>query len=104
MEGIWYAHFTAGSAQGDGIAVLRGGEILGGDPLHTYTGSYQEDGKLLYANIRVAPYSRSRLPADIAHPFSLFLQGAIAGQSATVFGHPNHHPDVTIRVELQKGV
>ena len=32
MEGLWYAHFSAGQVQGDGMAVLRDGEILGGDP------------------------------------------------------------------------
>ena len=29
IDGLWYTHFIAGQAQGDGMAVLRDGEILG---------------------------------------------------------------------------
>jgi len=103
MEGIWYAHFSSGATHGDGLAVLRNGEIYGGDPQHTYTGSYQQDGDLLYANVRVAPYEKSGIPADIGHPVSYFLQGSISGESAHVSGHPNNRPDVTLRVDLEKG-
>jgi hypothetical protein len=103
MEGIWYAHFNTGTNQGDGLAVLRNGELLGGDPRHTYVGTYQEDGAYLYANVRVAPYAGAGLPADLEHPFSLFLKGSIAGDTATISGHPNNHPDVTVRVEMHKG-
>jgi hypothetical protein len=103
MEGIWYAHFIAGTNQGDGLAVLRNGEILGGDAQHIYKGSYQEDGRFLYANVRVAPSAVSPVPADLEHPFSLFLKGSIAGTTATISGHPDNHPDVTVQVELRKG-
>ena len=30
MEGIWYAHFTSGEVNGDGVAVLHNGLIEGG--------------------------------------------------------------------------
>lgn len=103
MEGIWYAHFIAGSNQGEGLAVLRNGEILGGDPRHTYEGSYQEDGTHIYANVKVAPYAGSHIATDIEHPFSLFLKGSIVGDMARVSGHPNNHPDVLVSVELHKG-
>lgn len=103
MEGIWYAHFTSGSNHGDGLAVLRNGEILGGDPLHTYKGSYQEDGQFLYANLCVAPYAGAAAASDIEHPFSLYLTGKIEGKLAHVSGHPNNRPDVVVSVELHKG-
>lgn len=103
MEGIWYTHFTSGPAHADGLAVLRNGEILGGDPGHTYTGSYQEDGANIYANVRVAPYTGSGIPADMEHPITLFLKGSIKGNDATMMGHPNNRPDVMVAVELHKG-
>lgn len=103
MEGIWYAHFTSGPAEGDGLAVLRNGIILGGDPEHTYQGSYQEDGADIYANVRVAPCAVAGHISDIDHPFSVFLQGSIAGDRATVSGHPDNHPEVKMVVELYKG-
>jgi hypothetical protein len=103
MEGLWYAHFSAGQVQGDGMAVLRDGEILGGDPAHTYTGSYQLDGTNLYANVCVSPYAGAPLPVDIDRPVTFFLRGSVAGNSATVSGHPNNKPDLMVAVELHRG-
>jgi hypothetical protein len=104
MEGLWYMHFKAGPAQGDGMAVLRHGEILGGDPIHTYTGSYQADGPNLYANVRVSPYAGGQNPPDIAHPLTFFLQGSVTGNLANVSGHADNKPDVTIEVEMHRAV
>lgn len=103
MEGIWYAHFSTGTTQGDGMAVLRDGEILGGDPGHTYSGSYQEEGSNLYVNVRVSPFAGARTPADLAHPVTFFLQGSIAGNRAKVKGHPDNRPEVVLSVELERG-
>ena len=74
MEGIWYAHFKTGESNGVGVAVLHNGQIEGGDPAHTYSGSYQEEGPNLYANVRVSPYAGSSLPADLTHPITYFLR------------------------------
>lgn len=103
MEGIWYAHFKSGDIHGEGVAVLHDGRIEGGDPAHTYLGSYQEDGPHLYANVRVSPFAGSSVPADLTHPVTYFLQGSIAGDSARVTGHPDNHPDTFVLVELHKG-
>jgi hypothetical protein len=103
MEGIWYAHFRHGDVRGDGIAVLHNGQIEGGDPAHTYSGSYQEEDSNLYANIRVSPYAGSPLPADLTHPITYFLKGSVIGNSAKVTGHPHNKPEALISVELHKG-
>lgn len=103
MEGIWYTHFTAGPIQGDGMAVLRNGEILGGDPAHTYIGSYQEDGAQLFANVRVSPYAGSKTPVDMEHPLTFFLKGSVNGDLANIAGHPNNKPDMMVSVELRRG-
>lgn len=103
MEGIWYAHFTTGESNGVGVAVLHNGQIEGGDPAHTYSGSYQEEGPNLYANVRVSPYAGSSLPADLTHPITYFLRGLVNGDSAKVTGHPNNRPEAMVSVELHKG-
>lgn len=103
MEGTWHAHFTSGEMHGDGLAVLHDGKIEGGDPIHTYSGSYQEDGSQIYANLCVSPYGGSSIPADIAHPVMYFLQGVVAGDSAQVSGHADNHPESRLFVELHKG-
>ena len=103
MEGIWYAHFTSGEVHGEGLAVLHDGRIEGGDPAHTYSGSYQEDGAHLYANVRVSPYAGASAPADLTHPVTYFLQGSVSGNSARVAGHADNRPDSQLSIELRKG-
>ena len=103
MEGIWYAHFTSGKVHGEGVAVLHDGKVEGGDPAHTYSGFYQEDGPNVYANVRVSPYAGSPLPADLHHPVTYFLQGSVSGNSGNVSGHADHRPEARISVELHKG-
>jgi hypothetical protein len=102
MEGLWYAHYSAGPVQGDGMAVLQDGKILGGDPVHTYTGSYQSDGPNLFANVCVSPSGAANGPVDIEHPFTVFLKGQVVGNAATVTGHAGHKTDVTFNVELHR--
>jgi hypothetical protein len=101
LDGLWYAHFTAGPVQGDGMAVLRDGEILGGDPVHTYTGSYTFDGPEVYLNVCVAPYS-GRTPTDIDKPIDFVLWGSANGDSAKVSGCANHHRELKAVVELHR--
>lgn len=103
LEGLWYSHFTAGSVQGDGMAVLREGEIVGGDPIHTYSGSYGYDGPNLYVNVRVSPYSRGSTPTDLQRPINFFLRGLISESSGKISGHADNRPDLAVVVELQKG-
>jgi len=97
FDGLWYAHFTAGPVQGDGIAVLRDGEILGGDPAHTYTGSYTTDGPEVYLNVRVAPYA-GHVPAEM----DFVLWGSANGDSARVSGCANNHRDLKAVVDLHR--
>jgi len=103
MEGIWYARFTSGEVHGEGVAVLHDGKIEGGDPAHMYSGSYQEDGPHVYANVCVSPFAGSSLPTDLTHPVTYFLQGSISGNLAKVTGHPDNRPDSYLLVELHKG-
>jgi hypothetical protein len=102
MEGLWYSHFTAGSVQGDGMAVLRQGEIVGGDPIHTYSGSYGYDGPNLYVNIRVSPYLSGRTPTDLQRPLNFFLRGLVREDSGNISGHADNKPDLAVAVELHK--
>jgi len=102
MEGLWHTHFSSGPAHGDGIAVLRNGEILGGDASHIYTGSYQTDGSLLYVNVRVSRWLDDEAAIDRSSPVTFFLSGSVAGDSATVTGHQDDHRDVTLAVELHR--
>ena len=75
LNGLWHTHFVAGPAHGDGMAVLRDGEILGGDPTYTYTGSYRLDGAFLYANVRREPLPSRRAFGCFGGPSDIRSEG-----------------------------
>ncbi len=104
MEGLWIANFTAGPAHGSGILVLRSGELIGGDPGHTYKGSWQEDGPSLNARVRVEPWPPEEAKqADITEePFGMTLTGSCTDKTATLYGHPDGKPDLLITVEMKR--
>jgi hypothetical protein len=103
MEGLWYTHFTAGQVQGDGLAVLRDGELLGGDPIHTYSGSYSTDGAQLYVDVRVIPH-KSRVDAELERPDSFVLWGSADGETGNVSGCSGNKRDVKIVVDFHRAV
>jgi len=103
MKGLWIAHFNAGAAHGNGIAVFREGEILGGDFSHTWTGTYEEEGKSLYARIRVAPYTshHEMEPMVQDRPMMLTLKGECDDRDALLTGHPDQS-EVQVSIEMHK--
>ena len=102
MEGLWHTRFTAGAAHGDGIVVLRNGEVLGGDASHIYIGSYQTDGPLVYLNVRVSRWEHDDGSVSPEPPQAFLFSGSVEGDSAIVSGHPDDHLDVTVAVELHR--
>ena len=103
MNGLWIAHFNAGAAHGNGIAVFREGEILGGDFGHTWTGTYEEEGPHLYARIRVAPYvSHSEMtPLVMDKPVMMTLSGSCTEKDAVLEGHADDS-EVPVSIEMNK--
>lgn len=103
MNGLWVAHFNAGPAHGNGLAVFRAGEILGGDLAHTWTGTYQEEGNRLYARIRVSPYvsKQNGEPVVPELPVMLTLSGVCGEHDAVLNGHADQS-DVAVSIEMHK--
>lgn len=103
MQGLWITHFNAGAAHGNGIAVLREGEILGGDFAHTWTGTYREEGAQLYARVRVAPYvgSHNGEPMVPDRPVTMTLKGTWSDTDAELTGHPDES-EVPVTIEMHK--
>ncbi len=103
MKGLWIAHFNAGAAHGNGIAVFRDGEILGGDFAHVWTGTYEEEGERLYARIRVAPFTTHREMEPMVHdrPMMVTLRGSCDEHDAMLSGHPDES-EVSVSIEMHK--
>lgn len=105
MDGLWIAHFTAGAAHGNGLVILRGDEILGGDLSHTYQGEWHEDGSTVNARVRIDPWSEQAFSAAETsrdHPFMMTLSGSRTEKSATLHGHPDEQPDLPIQIEMER--
>lgn len=104
MEGYWLTHYDAGSAHGDGIAMLHGGELLGGDLEHVWRGSYEEEGPRVFARIRIAPFVSREEEGSMAReqPVILSLEGYCTEEFARLEGHPDQREDVLFHVELRK--
>jgi hypothetical protein len=104
MEGYWLTHYNAGAAQGDGIAMLHAGELLGGDLEHIWSGSYEEEGPKLYARIRIVPFVSHEEAETMARekPMILSLEGYCTEEFARLEGHPDEREDVLFHVEMRK--
>ncbi len=104
MDGLWIANFTAGSAHGSGILVLRAGDLIGGDTGHTYKGNWQEDGPNLNARICVEPWipEEGQQAGTREQPFMITLTGSRTDKSATLHGHPDERPDLLVSVEMKR--
>jgi len=103
MNGLWIAHFNAGPAHGNGLAVFRAGEILGGDLAHTWVGTYEEEGRNVYARVRVAPYvsSQNGEPVVPDRTVTMTLQGTCTESDAALSGHADDS-DVMVSIEMHK--
>jgi len=103
MNGLWIAHFDAGAAHGNGLAVFREGEVLGGDFAHTWTGTYEEEGQKLYARIRVAPYvpQDETAPRLADKPMMVTLRGRCTDNNAVLEGRADES-DVPVNIEMHK--
>ena len=105
MNGVWVAHFNAGAAHGSGIAVLREGEILGGDFSHSWVGTYEAEGRQVYARVRVAPHGVNG-GAEInerERPFVLTLTGLRTERDATLAGHADEN-QLSVSIEMHRAV
>ena len=102
MNGLWIAQFDAGAAHGKGLAVLHGGEILGGDFAHIWVGSYRQDGANVYAKVRVAPYNGHG--AEEEHPerpMTVTLTGTCTDEDVTLAGHADDS-DLALSIEMHR--
>lgn len=103
MNGLWIAHFNAGPAHGNGLAVFRAGEILGGDMAHTWIGTYEEEGTSLYARVRVAPYvsTQNGEPVIPDRPVTMTLHGDCTETEGRLIGHADDS-EVPVTIEMHR--
>lgn len=104
MEGCWLAHYDAGSAHGEGIIILRRGELIGGDLEHFWSGTCDEEPPKIYARIRVVPFVSTQEESSMARerPIILSLSGFCTDEWATLDGHPEDRGDRRVHIEMHR--
>ena len=104
MEGFWLIHYEMRRRQGDGIAILRAGEIAGGDFDHVWYGTYEQSGPMLSARIRIVPSVSSTEEEMMARdqPVIVSLSGYFTQDFARLEGRPEHSPNVHVEVTMRK--
>ena len=104
MEGYWLTHYDAGKTHGDGVAMLHAGELLGGDPEHLWSGTYEEEDHRLHLRVRIVPRVSRIEHENIARekPMLISLEGCCTENFARLEGHPDGREDLSFQVMLRK--
>lgn len=107
QNGLYKVSFETPLGEGAGVVMLREGQILGGDSLRQYVGSYTQSGNRFCATIEVNRHTLSDVGAR-----SVFgredVQISIQGESgendsvAVMAGSSPQVPDVPFRATLVK--
>ncbi len=105
VEGIYAAQFLSNADQyGEGIVVLDGGRIHGGDLDHTYAGRYSLLNNEFSATVQVTNYS-GRISSVLGQlmDYQLALNGTVKEpHDITVRGTVEGRPGLTIQINLHK--
>jgi hypothetical protein len=104
MEGFWLIHYETNRRRGDGIAILRAGEISGGDFEHLWSGAYDESGSRISARIRIAPSVSSAEEVTMAtdQPAIVSLSGYFTQDFARLEGRLEHSRKMRMEVTMRK--
>lgn len=105
IDGLWTAEFgsSAGSF-GGGIAVFQDGKISGGDGTYFYVGSYQIEGQVFRATLKVSPFiGGARSVFNTTGPLTLKLSGSFtADGQAIAQGAAEEVPGTNFAVKLTR--
>jgi len=104
MNGLWIAHYKrADGSDGNGIVMFRAGEIMGGDFVRVWTGTFEEEGSHLSARLRVVPCMSREERGTMAKekPIMVTLTGCFGERDAVLTGCPDES-DTPVTIEMYK--
>jgi hypothetical protein len=105
VEGVYSAHFLSSADQyGEGIVVVHGGKIHGGDLDYVYIGTYSLTNSEFSASLEVSNHSGrfASVLGPLTH-YRLTLNGKLKKhQDITCHGTVEERPDLAIQINLHK--
>jgi hypothetical protein len=104
QEGLYKVSFRTPIGQGDGVVVLEGGQIRGGDSTMYYIGHYTQAGDTFSANVAVATHSHVAGVASVlgVSQGQISLHGTSVGNSATLNGTSPQAPSIGFTATLSR--
>ena len=104
QSGLYKVHFLTQAGEGNGVVVMQGGRLRGGDSLMYYVGTYSQEGNNLSA--KIATDRHSTMPG--MHPVFgmdrviITISGTTEGDSAKMAGSAAEAPGVTFSANLTR--
>jgi hypothetical protein len=104
MDGYWLTHFRVGERRGEGMVMMRAGELLGGDLENVWRGTWEEEDGRVYARIRIVPFVSRHEEEWLARemPLIVTLTGTHTEDMVQLEGHPDGREDVAYQVEMRR--
>lgn len=104
MDGYWLTHFRVGERHGEGIVMMRAGELLGGDLEHVWRGTWEEENGRICARLRIVPFVSRHEEGTMARemPLLLTLTGTHSDDMVYLEGHPDAREDLVCHVEMRR--
>lgn len=102
VDGLWSAEFLANTGvAGTGVVFFTNGQIYGGDDNYYYSGTYQQQGRSVRANIKVKHYRgpRNNVFGPVEY-VDLVLEVAVGDPWAMGQGYDPRLPSRKISVKL----
>jgi len=91
-NGKYSAWFRTALGEGTGVVLLKDGEIIGGDTVLAYTGSYSQDGDVFTVDIATRRHSPGQLSVFGIDNVDLTLEGKSSGRVASCRGTTRQPP------------
>jgi hypothetical protein len=99
-DGIYHVRFSAGHGQiGEGIAVIKGGKVNGGDHGYLYTGTMIQSGVTTTSQLHIKQWNPTvRSVFGPLKVFDLTLAGSASSDGFTVNGSIAGQPGQRIQI------
>ncbi len=103
VEGFWIVQYEGMKGNGGGVAMFIKGKVFGGDTGYTYLGSYQTQGDVVKARVKVQNFLPD-IPSvlGVVGDFELNIEGKIEGDVIKGTGSLANSAAVGIALKLTR--
>lgn len=103
-DGLFKVSFQTPLGTGNGVAVLEGGKLRGGDSMMYYAGPYSQDGDKFSAKIATGRHShvQGMSPVFGQDSVNIAVEGTTQGDSAQMTGTAAEVPGVSFQASLTR--